>query len=157
MGILAGTDTLNPFCFSGFGLHDELGFLVQAGLTPIEALQAATLNSARFLGKEKEMGTIEKGKIADLVLLEANPLADIRNSRKIAAVVYQGKLFRKNSLDAMLSNAEALASRKSIAEALSKTINEKDVESATKQYHELRAAQPQTCDYIPKTRTRLRC
>ena len=71
VGILAGTDTLNPFCFSGFGLHDELGFLVQAGLTPIEALQAATLNSARFLGKEKEMGTIEKGKIADLVLLEA--------------------------------------------------------------------------------------
>jgi imidazolonepropionase-like amidohydrolase len=65
VGILAGTDTLNPFCFPGFSLHDELGFLVQAGLTPIEALQAATLNSARFLGKEKEMGTIEKGKIAD--------------------------------------------------------------------------------------------
>lgn len=146
VGILAGTDTLNPYCFPGFSLHDELGFLVQAGLTPMEALQAATLNPARFLGKEKEMGTIEVGKIADLVLLEANSLVEIRNTTKIAAVVFEGKLFSRTSLDAMLSNAEALASRKSIAEALAKTISEKDVESAIKQYHELRATQSDAYD-----------
>jgi len=147
VGILAGTDTLNPFCFAGFSLHDELGLLVQAGLTPMEALQAATLNPARFLGKEKEIGSIEKGKIADLVLLNANPLADIRNTTKIAAVVYRGKLFPKSSLDTMLSNAEVLANRKSIAEALSKTINEKDVESAIRQYHELRTTRSDSYDF----------
>jgi imidazolonepropionase-like amidohydrolase len=144
--ILAGTDTLNPYCFPGFSLHDELGLLVQAGLTPMEALQTATLNPARFLGKEKEMGTIEVGKIADLVLLEANPLVGIGNTTKIAAVVFEGKLFQRTSLDAMLSNAEALASRKSIAEALAKTISEKDVESAIKQYHELRATHSEAYD-----------
>jgi imidazolonepropionase-like amidohydrolase len=146
VGILAGTDTLNPYCFPGFSLHDELGFLVQAGLTPMEALQTATLNPARFLGKEKEMGTIEVGKIADLVLLGANPLVRIRNTTKIAAVVFEGKLFQRTSLDVMLSNAVALASRKSIAEALAKTISEKDVESAIKQYHELRATHPDAYD-----------
>jgi imidazolonepropionase-like amidohydrolase len=146
VGILAGTDTLNPYCFPGFSLHDELGFLVQAGLTPMEALQAATVNPARFLGKEKEMGTVEVGKIADLVLLDANPLVEIRNTTKIAAVVFEGKLFSRTSLDAMLSNAEALASRRSIAEALAKTISEKDVQSAIKQYHELRATHSDAYD-----------
>jgi hypothetical protein len=73
------------------------------------------------------------------VLLDANLLVGIRNATRIAAVVFKGKLFHRTSLDAMLSNAEALASRKSIAEALAKTIIEKDVESAIKQYHELRA------------------
>jgi imidazolonepropionase-like amidohydrolase len=108
VGILAGTDTLNPYCFPGFSLHDELGFLVQAGLTPMEALQAATVNPARFLGKEKEMGTVEVGKIADLVLLDANPLVEIRNTTKIAAVVFEGKLFSRTSLDAMLQQRRSL-------------------------------------------------
>src|SRR4030095_4355756 len=70
--MLAGTDVLNPYCFPGFSLHDELALLVSAGLTPMEALQTATLNPARFLGTEKELGTVEKGKIADLVLLDAD-------------------------------------------------------------------------------------
>lgn len=147
VGIIAGTDMLIPYGLPGFGLHDELALYVQAGLTPLAALQTATYNPARFLGKEKEMGTIEKGKIADLVLLEANPLEDIKNTTKIAAVVYDGRLFPKASIVAMLANAEALASRKSIAEALSKTINERDVESAIKQYHELRATQTDTYDF----------
>ncbi len=107
---LAGTDVSNPYCFPGFSLHDELALLVQAGLTPVEALQAATLNPARFLGKEKELGTVEKGKTADLVLLEANPLEDIGNTQKINAVVVGGKLFPKASLEEMLANAEAAAS-----------------------------------------------
>jgi imidazolonepropionase-like amidohydrolase len=147
VGIIAGTDMLIPYGLPGFGLHDELALYAQAGLTPLAALQTATYNVARFLGKEKEMGTVEKGKIADLVLLEANPLEDIKNTPRITAVVYDGKLFPKSSIVAMLAHAESLASRKSIAEALSKTINEKDVQSAIKQYHELRASQPDNYDF----------
>lgn len=106
---LAGTDVLNPYCFPGFSLHDELTLLVEAGLSPMEALQAATLNPARFLGKEKDLGTVEKGKIADLVVLEANPLEAIGNSRKIDAVVTAGKLYPKAELQKMLADIEALA------------------------------------------------
>jgi len=147
VGIIAGTDMLIPYGLPGFGLHDELALYVQAGLAPLAALQTATYNAARFLGKEKEMGTVERGKIADLVLLDANPLKDIKNTTRIAAVVYDGKLFPKSSIVAMLAHAEALASRKSVAETLSKTINEKDIESAIKQYHELRATQPDKYDF----------
>jgi hypothetical protein len=109
VGILAGTDEGNPFCYPGFSLHDELGFLVQAGLTPMQALQAATLNPARFLEKEKDFGTIEEGKIADLILLDANPLEHIGNTKKIAAVVYGGNLFDRTALDQILSDVQALA------------------------------------------------
>src|SRR6516165_6038160 len=109
VGILAGTDTLNPFCFPGFSLHDELGLLVRAGLTPMEALQAATLNPARFLNREKDFGTVEKGKMADLVLLEASPLEDISNTQKINAVVLNGHLLDRPTLDKMLTDVEAAA------------------------------------------------
>ena len=112
VGFIAGTDVLNPFCFPGFSLHDELALLVSAGLTPMEALQAATHNPARFLGKEKELGTVEKGKVADLVLLEANPLEDINNTRRINAVVLGGKLIPKSEVERMLATAEAAASKK---------------------------------------------
>ena len=109
---LAGTDVLNPYCFPGFSLHDELVLLVNAGLTPMEALQAATLNPARFLGRESELGTVEKGKIADLVLLDANPLEDIRNTQKINAVMLRGKLIPKPALERMLATIETAANRK---------------------------------------------
>lgn len=111
VALLAGTDTPNPYCFPGFSLHDELGLLVQAGLTPMEALQAATRNPAQYLGRSKELGTVEAGKIADLVLLDANPLADIGNTRRVAAVVVGGKLLRRAALRAMLEKVEA-ANRK---------------------------------------------
>ncbi len=145
--ILAGTDTLNPYCFPGFSLHDELGLLVKAGLSPMEALQAATLNPARFMGKEKDFGTVETGKIADLVLLDANPLNDIANTKRIDAVVLGGRFFPRASLDGMLAKVEALASRKSIAEALLKTIQQQNVEAAIKQYHELKATEPAGYDF----------
>jgi len=145
--ILAGTDTLNPYCFPGFSLHDELGLLVKAGLSPMEALQAATLNPARFMGKEKDFGTVETGKIADLVLLDANPLNDIANTKRIDAVVLGGRFFPRASLDGMLAKVEALASRKSIADALSKTIQQQDVNAAIKQYHELKATEPAAYDF----------
>jgi len=145
--ILAGTDTLNPYCLPGFSLHDELGLLVQAGLTPQQALQAATLNPARFMGRENDLGTVAAGKIADLVLLDANPIEDIGNTRKISAVVFGGKFFPRTSLDEMLTKIEALASRLSIGDALLKTIQEQNVDAAIQQYHDLKAAQRTKYDF----------
>ena len=109
--ILAGTDTGNPFCFPGFSLHDELALLVIAGLTPVEALRSATLNPAKFFGLDQTQGTIEEGKIADLVLLDANPLEDIRNTQRINAVVANGRLFDRKALDKMLGEARGAANR----------------------------------------------
>jgi hypothetical protein len=107
--LLAGTDAPNPYCFPGFSLHDELELLVKAGLTPMSALQAATITPARFLGQEKNLGTVEKNKIADLLLLEGNPLEDIRNTQRINAVVIRGKLIPKAELEQMLAAVEAAA------------------------------------------------
>jgi imidazolonepropionase-like amidohydrolase len=107
--LLAGTDELNPYCFAGFSLHDELGWLVKAGLTPLEALRAATASPARFLGRQASMGAVAEGKVADLVLLDADPLADIGNTRKIAAVVSRGTLHDRAALDRMLEEAKNAA------------------------------------------------
>jgi hypothetical protein len=112
VGILAGTDVLNPYCFPGFSLHDELEWLVKAGLSPMEAMQSATRNPALYLDRLKDLGTVGRGKIADLVLLEADPLKDIKNTRKIAAVVAGGKLLPKEALQKMLADAEAAANKK---------------------------------------------
>jgi len=90
---LAGTDTSpGTPALPGTSLHDELELLVESGFTPMEALQAATRNPARYLGKLQDLGTIEPGKLADLVLLDANPLDDIRNTRKINMVVLRGQI-----------------------------------------------------------------
>ncbi len=109
-GILAGTDadTNFPFLFFGFSLHDELELLVKGGMTPLEALRTATLNPARFLKREQELGSVEVGKLADLVLLDANPLENIANTKKIAGVVTNGKYLPRAELDAMLSKAQAI-------------------------------------------------
>lgn len=88
--LLAGTDTPNPYTYPGFSLHEELELLVSAGLSPMEALQTATLRAAEFLGTERSFGSVEEGKIANLVLLDANPLEDIRNTEKIRGVVFHG-------------------------------------------------------------------
>jgi imidazolonepropionase-like amidohydrolase len=104
---LAGTDLGNPYIFPGFSLHDELGLLVQAGLTPLEALQAATLRPAEFLGESDSLGTVEPGKAADFVLLDANPLDDIANIRKIDAVCVKGTLLGRAALARMHSEVEA--------------------------------------------------
>ena len=144
---IAGTDLANPYCFPGLSLHDELGLLVKAGLTPMEALQAATYNAAEFLGMKDSLGTVEAGKIADLVLLDADPLVDIANTRKIAAVVVGGKYLAKSSLDEMLAKIETLANQISIAETLLKAINEKGIQSAIEQYRDLRATLPDAYDF----------
>ncbi|MFO0948598.1 MAG: amidohydrolase family protein [Planctomycetota bacterium] len=103
---LAGTDTPNPYCYAGFTLHDELALFVDAGFTPLESLQTATINAARYLGEEKNGGSVAPGKIADLVLLDDNPLADIRNTRKIHAVIRAGHLYDRAALDQLLAKAE---------------------------------------------------
>jgi len=139
--IIAGTDVLNPFCFPGFSLPDELELYVKAGLSPIEALRTATANPARFLGREKDFGTVQPGKLADLLLLDANPLDNINNVRKISALIYDGKYYPREALDGMLSRAEALANRKSIGQAMSKTIMTQGIDAAVQQYGELKTTQ----------------
>ncbi|MGA3189857.1 MAG: amidohydrolase family protein [Bryobacteraceae bacterium] len=100
--ILAGTDTGDPYVIPGAALEDELEQLVGAGLTPRDALEAATLAPARFFETEKEMGSIEKGKLADMVLLDGNPLDDIRNVRKVEGVFSHGRYYARKDLDALL-------------------------------------------------------
>ncbi len=107
--LMAGTDAMNPFCFPGFSLHDELAMMVESGLTPLAALQAATVNPAKFMGKTADFGTIEAGKIANLVLLSADPLADIHNSTQIQAVWMEGKYFDKAVLEQMLEKVKERA------------------------------------------------
>jgi imidazolonepropionase-like amidohydrolase len=109
---LAGTDTPpGVYIFPGFSLHEELQRFVAAGFTPLEALQTATLNPARFFGMEEQLGTVAMGKMADLVLLDANPLADIANTQKIAAVIVNGRYFSRNDLQRMLQKAEETANK----------------------------------------------
>lgn len=80
--------------------------LVRAGLTPLESLQTATINPARYLRLEKELGTIAKGKLADMVLLRADPLQDINNTQEIEAVIVNGRLLDRKALDSLLVEAE---------------------------------------------------
>ena len=108
--LITGTDIAGNRV-PGFTLHEELEALVQSGLTPAEALRAATLTPATVVNKGSEMGSVEIGKLADLVLLDANPLDDIRNTQRIAAVVLRGRVFNRRDLDGLLRQAEELASR----------------------------------------------
>ena len=107
---MAGTDTApGVYIMPGFSLHDELANFVEAGFTPMESLQTATSNPAKFLEIEASFGSVEPGKIADLVLLRANPLEDIRNTQKISIVVANGRLFDRAALDHILVKVEAAA------------------------------------------------
>ncbi len=109
-GILAGTDTdgndANIYGVPGFSLHRELqAFVRDVGLTPVEALRTATLGPARWLGATDSLGTVEPGKVADLVVLDADPLADIRNLDKVRAVIANGRLLDRTALDMLLAEA----------------------------------------------------
>jgi imidazolonepropionase-like amidohydrolase len=107
--LLVGSDSLDPFVIPGDSFHQELTELVRAGFTPMEALQAATLGAAQFLGREKDLGTVETGHAADLVLLSANPAENIANTRKVWAVVRNGGYYDRAALDAMLARAKVAA------------------------------------------------
>ena len=99
VSILAGSD-LEPH---GGSLHQELELLVDAGLSPAEAIAAATSEATAFLGLTDELGTVEAGKRADLVLLDSDPLADITNTRRIAAVIVGGVFLNRTDLNLALS------------------------------------------------------
>jgi len=107
--VMAGTEAGTPFCLPGFALHDELAELVGAGFTPMQALQAATVEPARFLGAQHTMGTVQPGRLADLVVLDADPLRDIRHTRRIHAVVTRGRLISADQRRTMLAAVEAAA------------------------------------------------
>jgi imidazolonepropionase-like amidohydrolase len=108
--LLAGTDTpAGVDVIPGVSLHRELARLVDAGLTPLAALQTATINPARFLGRLAELGTVEPGKLADLVVLDRDPRLDIANTRAIAAVVAAGRYLSRGELDAMLRDVAVAA------------------------------------------------
>jgi imidazolonepropionase-like amidohydrolase len=101
--IMAGTDSPGLIFMPGFTLHDELEAFVRAGMPPLAALQAATLVPASFFKAENDIGTIEAGKRADIVLLTANPLTDIHNARNIDTVISKGRAYDRAGLDALLA------------------------------------------------------
>src|SRR5262245_468471 len=111
VGILAGADATG-YPFPGFSLHDELALFVQAGLMPMEALRTATFNPAKYLGLLDSLGAIEPGKFADLVLLDADPLEDISNTKRIHAVMVNGRYLPKERLQEMLTEIEAAADKR---------------------------------------------
>lgn len=111
VGLIGGTDCLNPYTFPGSGLHEELAFLVEAGLSPLRALKTVTADAAKFLGRERTSGTVAAGKEADLVLLDANPAADIRNIAKIDTVITRGHVLDRTARQRMLDAVEAAANR----------------------------------------------
>jgi hypothetical protein len=102
--LLAGTDTPMPLNYPGYSLHDELELFTECGLSSAQALRAATVRSTETL-KLSDSGSIDAGKRADLVLLDADPLQDIRNLRRIRAVVLAGRVLRREQLDAILAGA----------------------------------------------------
>ena len=103
--ILTGTDAPLRNSPPGFGLHEELTLLARGGMSPFEVLRSATLEPARYFGMLDSLGTIATGKVADLVLLDANPLRDIRNTRRISAVVANGRLYAGAERDRLLHAA----------------------------------------------------
>jgi imidazolonepropionase-like amidohydrolase len=110
--ILVGTDASDTYIVPGFSMHQEMYEMVGGGLTPIQVLRAATLSPAEFAGESDRRGTIAAGKVADLVLLTADPLADIANTRHIDAVIHDGAVIDRAALDQMLENAAALVAAK---------------------------------------------
>ena len=103
--ILAGSDSPDWFLLYGFSLHRELANLVEAGLTPYEALETATRNPAEWLGAAETFGTVAEGRRADLLLLDADPLTDVGNASKLAGVMLRGRWLPRSELQAMLDRA----------------------------------------------------
>ncbi|HEY2752328.1 amidohydrolase family protein [Phenylobacterium sp.] len=107
--IIAGTDAgfLNSFNYPGIGLHDEMAIFVAHGLTPLQTLQAATLSGPKFFGSSDRYGAIEAGRVADILILDHNPLQDIAATRAIRGVVLRGRYFDRAALDQMMSSARS--------------------------------------------------
>jgi imidazolonepropionase-like amidohydrolase len=108
VGVFAGCDMMVP----GFCVHDELSIYVEGGMSPLTALQTATINPARYFGLEQISGSVATGRRADLVLLDGNPLTDIKNARRIRAVIVAGRYLDRAELDRLLRDARSAASRR---------------------------------------------
>ncbi|MGH1366262.1 MAG: amidohydrolase family protein [Calditrichia bacterium] len=144
--ILAGTDPPNPWCFPGFSLHDELELMVSAGLPPLAALQTATLNPAMFMDATDSLGTVRIGNRADLILLNANPLENISNTRSIEAVISGGILLQRDSLDTVLGKIYELNGKKSIYDAMAKILRTGTFEEALEFYSAVQAKESSSYD-----------
>lgn len=107
--ILAGTHSVLPYVFPGFDLHRELALLVEAGLSPLDAIRAASLSGARSLGLDADYGSVEVGKVADLLILDENPLEDIQHTRSVHMVIKNGRPLEKDMLDGILEQVKAQA------------------------------------------------
>ncbi len=105
--LLTGTDMgANPLCFPGIGVHNELEMFVKAGIPEIDALRAATINPCIYLEINKDFGSVETGKVADLVILNKNPLNDINAVRDISAVVRKERLYNKEEINQIMEDIE---------------------------------------------------
>jgi len=148
---LAGTDYPNPYTFAGFSIHEEMEIFVdEAGLTPLEALRTATLNPAKFLKSEETKGSVEVGKEADLVLLSANPLEQISNTKKITGVVLKGKY---NSADSLNEAMEEIARKNlvpGISQAIKPIILDEGLEAGIQKYRELVQRDPMAYNFDEK-------
>ncbi|MAN59039.1 MAG: hypothetical protein CMC08_04295 [Flavobacteriaceae bacterium] len=139
---LAGTDYPNAYTYPGFSLHDELEIFVEAGFTNLEALQTATLNPAKFLNVTTELGTVAPGKVANLLLLEKNPLESISNSRTIKGVVLRGVYISAEESQLKIKRLARKNTRPKIREALLPILLEEDVQAAIAHYNQLLKEEP---------------
>jgi imidazolonepropionase-like amidohydrolase len=111
--VVAGSGAGTYFTFPGSGLHDELALLVEAGFTPMEALQTATRNPMLLMGRSDSLGTVEVGMKADLVLLDEDPLLDITNTGRVVGVWKAGEYFDRSRLDSILEEVKTTQARRS--------------------------------------------
>ena len=107
--IISGTDCASIFMVPGFSLHKELEEMVASGMPVFDVLRSATYNPAEFFGILDDLGTVEEGKLADLLLLAASPLENISNTQQVNAVIADGRLYERSDLDAVLAKVEANA------------------------------------------------
>lgn len=144
---LAGTDFPVHYSFAGFSLHEEMELFVEAGFSPLEALQTATLNPALFLGIENETGTVDNGKRANLVLLDANPLDDIKNTTQINAVILRGKYHQGSELREKIEAIAAHNRKPKIKDEMLPIILNEGIDPAIDKYRELKTGKPDVYNF----------
>lgn len=144
---LAGSDFPNPYTFPGFSIHEELRLFVQADFSPLEALQTATINPAIFLGLQDDMGTVQTGKKANLVLLAENPLEDITHTTNINAVILRGKYHQGAVLREQMEAIAAYNRMPKIKDEIWPIILEQGIDSGIVRYHELKTTKPDAYNF----------
>lgn len=143
--LLAGSDTIMPYVFPGSSLHEELALMVEAGLPPLAALQTATVNPARFLGRD-DLGAVREGALADLVLLQADPLANIANVRRIDGVAIGGAWIDAHGLAKGLKRIERIAGAPAVADRMAAAVATGGLDTALAAYDALCPAPPETAE-----------